>query len=301
MVCLGLAVLDVVQRVPGPVRWGHKHVSSAAEVVAGGPATNAAICAARLLGGATLVTGLGGTPAADAVRAELAAYGVRVIDLAPPSWPLPVAACLVDDAGERTVVSPGALATSWSLSEAAAAAVDGARVLLLDGHHPSAAAAALARASAAQPGARRILDAGSAKPHTQAWLAQLDVVAGSADYAAGLGLDLAGALAHALAAGAGAAVLTDGPAEVIWAEAGEPPRRRTPPVVRAVDTLGAGDAFHGALAAWLALGHCLDDAVSGAIGVASARVAHAGARGWLAGLAPIGGGPAASGTGPPSP
>lgn len=283
MVCLGLAVLDIVQRVCGPLSWGHKHVSEGAEVTAGGPATNAAICAARLLGGATLITGVGETAAAAAVRAELEAYGVRVLDLAPPDWALPVAACVVDSAGERTVVSPGALATTWGLTEAAAEAIGRAGVLLLDGHHPAAAGAALAQASAGH-GPVTVLDAGSAKPHAEAWLPALDVVAGSADYAAGLGMDLTAAARHVLAAGAGAAVLTDGARDVVWA--GRDGRIHTvrPPQVRAVDTLGAGDAFHGALVAGLALGRPLGAAVSGAAEVAARRVAHVGARSWLADL-----------------
>ena len=313
VVCLGLAVLDVVQRVEAPLSWGRKHVSVAAEVCAGGPATNAAVCAARLLGEATLITGLGGTAAAAAVRAELETYAVRVIDLAPPEWVLPVAACVLDPAGERTVISPGALATTWELTGEARAALQGAAVVLLDGHHPSAADAALAAVSAgrgphrpaeptpstpaeptqAAPSARRsdrplvVLDAGSAKAHAEAWLPRLDVVAGSADYAAGLGLDLAGAVAHVLAAGAGAAVMTDGAAEVLWAGGDGIVRRARPPRTTAVDTLGAGDAFHGALAALLAVGRSLDDAVPAAAAVAATRVANSGARGWLADLAPL--------------
>src|SRR5690606_35620805 len=77
---------------------------------AGGPAANAAVTAARLLGGACLVTAIGDGPGADAVRADLAAHQVQVTDLAPPSWPLPVASALVDvHTGERTVISPVAL------------------------------------------------------------------------------------------------------------------------------------------------------------------------------------------------
>ena len=281
MVCLGLAVLDVIQRVAEPVTWGRKHVSSATEIAAGGPATNAAVCAARLLGSATLVTGLGGSPAAALVRAELETYAVRVIDLAPPDWQLPVAACLIDAAGERTVVSPGALATGWGLTGPARAAVADAGVLLLDGHHPAAATAALTQASAGHRGPRTVLDAGSAKPHTQAWLPRLDVVAGSADYAAGLGLSLDQAVEHALRAGAGAAVMTDGPHEVLWADRGGAGGRVRPPRVRAVDTLGAGDAFHGGLVAALAADLPLAQAVDVAARVAAARVAHAGARAWL--------------------
>lgn len=58
-----------------------------------------------------------------------------------------------------------------------------------------------------------------------------------------------------------------------------------PPQVRAVDTLGAGDAFHGALLAALVQSPSLSSdfgyAVERAVRVASLRVAHVSARSWL--------------------
>lgn len=62
-----------------------------------------------------------------------------------------------------------------------------------------------------------------------------------------------------------------------------------PPQVVAVDTLGAGDAFHGALAALLASGADLAAGVLGACEVAALRVSVAGARGWLSGVPALSG------------
>ena len=76
-------------------------------------------------------------------------------------------------------------------------------------------------------------------------------------------------------------VMTDGPGEVLWS-CPTGTGRLQPPAVEARDTLGAGDAFHGALvASLLANGGRLDEAVARAAGVASSRVQHVGARGWL--------------------
>lgn len=305
VVCLGLATLDVVHRVDEPPVPGCKGWATSTELAAGGPAANAAVTVARLLGAATLVTALGDDPAAAVVRTDLEAHGVRVVDLG--GGPTPVASAVVTPDGERTVVSPGARASAASLTPAAREALAGAVVVLVDGHHPAAAAEALAGAAAA--GALTVLDAGSAKPHTRGWLPLLDVVAGSSDYAAGLGTDADGAVADALAAGVRSAVMTDGAGPARWVVgAGEDATSAgvsgivVPPRVRAVDTLGAGDAFHGALVAALARGprwggdaervrgrlaRELPDAVSMACDVASRRVQVAGARAWLTGVAPL--------------
>lgn len=280
VVCVGLATLDVIQRVDALPDAGRKGWATATELAAGGPAANAAVTAARLLGSATLVTALGSDAAADAARADLEAHGVRVVDLDPTAECV-VASCLVTPDGERTVVSPGARTSTTGLTDEARAVVAAAEVLLLDGHHPEAAEAALDLA-----GGIRVLDAGSAKPRAEGWLSRLDVVAGSADYARALGLDLAAAARHCLDAGAGAAVMTDGPADAVWASS-HGSGRSTPPAATAVDTLGAGDAFHGALAAALSRRMPLGEAVELACAVAAARVGTAGARAWLDDIRPL--------------
>lgn len=291
IVCVGFADLDVIHRVDAPPVWGRKGTCTSVELAAGGPALNAAVTAAAVLGAGdasvTLITALGEGGAADLVRADLATRHVQVIDCAPAGWELPVATAIVTPDGERTVISPSGQVSTFGLTEQARAVAAGAAGLLLDGHHPVAAATAMALRP---PGCPAVLDAGSVKPHAEAWLADLDVVAGSADYAAGLGVDVARALAHALDAGARAAVMTDGAKPVCWATRDEPsPRWVTPPRVEALDTLGAGDAFHGALLAALVSGGGsvtgLGAAVETACRIAATRVATAGARAWLTGLA----------------
>ncbi|GAA1395238.1 carbohydrate kinase family protein [Luteococcus peritonei] len=247
-VFLGLTTLDVVQRVSARPAWGAKSVVESTELTAGGPAANAAVTAAALLGEATLVTGLGGSPIAELCRSDLVAHGVRIVDLAPQGFQVPTSTCLVEPDGTRTVFSTSALTSRLPLTEPARQAVLRADALLLDGHHPVAAGMALGQV--ADTDCLLVLDAGSVKPAAESWLSWIDVVAGSADYAAGLGTDLAGAVEHVLRAGATAAVMTDGAGEVLHQDPVGAGRHR-PPTVEAVDTLGAGDAFHGALVAAL--------------------------------------------------
>lgn len=281
-VCVGLTTLDVIHTLPGTLAVGVKSLASSTVTVAGGPAANAAITCAAITGGCTLITGLGASAAASSVRAELESLGVRVIDCAPADFVLPVASAVIETTGERTVVSPGATSTTFTLSPDAAAAVTEADVILLDGHHPGLARGAL------DCDAIRVLDAGSAKPYAEQWLPRLDILAASADYAVGLGLgSVEQVVQHGLTAGAAAVVVTDGAGPICWAT-GADSGLVEPSAVVAVDTLGAGDAFHGALLAGLTWAtdwkQQLPELVSMAAQVASLRVAVPGPRAWLSRL-----------------
>lgn len=88
--------------------------------------------------------------------------------------------------------------------------------------------------------------------------------------------DAEGAARVLLARGAGAVVLTLGERGALVVRPGAPARHVAAPVVRAIDTTGAGDAFVGSLAAYLAADISLDDAVGRACEVASVSVQHPG-------------------------
>src|SRR5207244_2722462 len=73
-------------------------------------------------------------------------------------------------------------------------------------------------------------------------------------------VDVALAVAHELAGLARSAVITLGADGAVWASAGEAAHVGARPV-QVVDTTGAGDAFVGVLAASLATGAALPEAV----------------------------------------
>lgn len=292
-VFVGITTLDVVQYEAEPLRPGHKTASGRSWLGTGGPAANAAICCAHLTGAATLISAVGAGPAADLVRSELATRHVNLIDCAAPDFTLPVAAIVVTLDGERTVISPGAVTSRVSATSEAAAAMAGADVLLVDGHHPGLGEAARAVMPARGTLGRPLVvaDAGSVKPVVEDWLTDwIDVLAGSRDYATGLDATPGQACRHALDRGAGGAVITCGADPLHWADARGRQGTHRPPAVRARDTLGAGDVFHGALVA--ALGHRpadpgparldrLAEVVALAAEVASTAVAAPTARSWL--------------------
>ena len=300
VVACGLATLDVVQRVaavPGP---NDKIVARGLLVESGGPAANAAVMAVALGVGARLVTRVGGGPLGRLVAADLAALGVEVMDLAGPDDAPALSTVLVTEGtGERAVVSVNATTAAGRVPTGAevAAALAGATAVLVDGHHLDLAVPVAATARCL--GIPVLLDGGSWKPGLGALLTHVDVAVVSADFAVpadarpgggGAGdvlADVASFGPRVVARSAGA-----GPIEVLTGAG----RATVPvPAVTVVDTLGAGDVLHGALAAWLAtrgMGGGADTRGAGpgpmpglafAAEVASASCASEGARGWLAG------------------
>ncbi|QIK82665.1 PfkB family carbohydrate kinase [Sanguibacter sp. HDW7] len=312
----GLATLDVTQvvdRVPGP---NEKVTARSLAVAAGGPALNAAITAARLGCRATLLTRVGAGGPAAAVRAELGAEGVALLDAADDVWTLPVSTVLVTRAtGERAVVSTndtGRAAVAPTPMDVTLP--DGTAAVLVDGHHVDLALGAAAAARAA--GVPVLLDGGSWKPGLGDLLALVDVAVLSADLRLPDGPqgDLDDDEVDALLAGVadlGPAVVArssgPGPVDVLVRACGRSKRGRVEVQQvdddTVVDTLGAGDVLHGAALAGLARlprtslalpggGHGGEPADAGlvlvgalsvltvATRVATASVQHPGARGW---------------------
>lgn len=285
VVLVGLCTVDVVQRVVELPAPGEKVQSRGVEVVAGGPAANAAVAVAALGGRSQLVTVLGAHPLGTLARDDLEAHGVRVRDVRPEllSPPAVSAISVRERDGERVVVSHNAAGVSAGPQPDWSELLAGAHALLVDGHHPELAVAA-ARAARG----RRIpvvLDAGSDKPVMHTLLPLVDVCACSA----GFRLDRAGARATERAVhdlGVPVVLRTDGGKPVRWS-AGRKSGEVRPPDVIARDTLGAGDVWHGALAHGIAtLGRVpgaddLPRLVDQANRLAATRVAHVGARAWL--------------------
>ncbi|SDQ36160.1 PfkB family carbohydrate kinase [Quadrisphaera sp. DSM 44207] len=288
-VFVGLATLDVVHRVTRLAGRDEKVTAVRQDVAAGGPAAGAAVAFAALGGRARLVTALGPDAAGAAVRDDLRACGVQVVP-APSHAPTPVSAVQVLEAsGERTVTSLDAAGSDVPAPPDLEELLDGADVVLLDGHHPRLAlAAARAVAERRDRGAAPLLllDAGRWQPVVADLLPLLDVAVCSADFRAPGAHDAPATAAVLLAAGVPVVATTAGPGPVRWWQGGRSGQVAVP-AVRAVDTLGAGDAFHGACAWALACGAGTQEALAAAAVVAAHRVSSVGPRAWLAHLPPV--------------
>lgn len=269
-----LATIDIIQRVdrlPGP---NAKATASRQEIIAGGPALNAAVTFAALGGQATLVTALGTGPFGALVADELAALGVTVIDAAQPTFAPPVSSITVDDAGNRQIVSTDSRGRAdqaqfgdlGTLDEAVAVA----DAVEIDGHHPRLCVRLAERAAVA--GLPVVADAGRWRPVFGEVAHTISDLVASADFtlpSPSPRFDHPG-FRH---------VVTHGADDITW-DGGN----YRPGPVAVVDTSGAGDVFHGAYCFARAAGAPLGDIVAFASAVAGLKCRSFGTRAWLADL-----------------
>jgi sugar/nucleoside kinase (ribokinase family) len=280
----GLATLDVIHRIAKAPAVNQKITSTAQFVAAGGPAANAAVTFAALGGEAILVTALGDDPVADLIRADLAAYDVRVVDAAAGTTrAVPVSAVsVVESTGNRSVVSLDAVNSDAPPPADLDDLVAGADVVLVDGHHPLIARAAVRQASAR--GITTVVDAGRWKPVMSDIISHATDMVCSNDFRTP-GTDDPGSTAAALVrSGVRTVVSTHGGDPVQWWSDRESGYVSVEPVV-VVDTLGAGDAFHGAYSYFATQPERgVAERIDRSARVAALRCSVVGPRAWLSEL-----------------
>lgn len=283
VLCVGLCTVDIVQSVDAVPTSNQKVVARDFEIAAGGPAANAAVAAVRAGAEALLVTALPEHPLSEVALDDLEACGVNVLVAGRYQGPPVTASIMVTRAtGERAVVSPTSAAGSVSVA-VPLPSVEGYGAVLLDGYFPALSLPLAAQARSL--GIPVILDAGSFKAHTDDAVRAADCVVASADFAP---TDTDGSpvevFAYLAGAGVRCAAITRGSDSVLfWTPAGSGEVPVEP--VTVVDTLGAGDFFHGALAAAIAGEGLTADGFAGQLGVASGVAGKSlgtfGTRSWL--------------------
>ncbi|MEY9462504.1 sugar kinase [Bradyrhizobium ottawaense] len=274
MLCIGIPVRDLTFRVESvPARGSKANASHLAEIC-GGNALNAAIAIARL-GGHVFFAG----PMGDAretssgfILDQMAQEGIDTTHIVRmPDMTTPVSAIMIDPSGERTLTiyrDPGL----WrvKLPNADELLAD-CRAVLVESRCASfcvdLCAEARRRGIPVIVGVDRAMSLQdgllTAASHLLFASEQVQETAGIADDAKAL-QRLARLTPAFLAA-------TRGPLGTIWLnEAGEPEETAAFPV-QAVDTLGAGDVFHGAFALGLAEGKGVPEALRFAAAAAALK------------------------------
>jgi ribokinase len=268
VVVVGSANVDLilpVQRIPRP---GETVLAGSLTRGPGGKGANQAVAAARAGATTAFVASLGDDESGGLLRDALSEAGVDLALVSSTTTPTGTAIITVDADGENAItVAPSANA-ELELSAASIAAIQQAEVVLAQLEIPFDTVRAAARASR-----YFVLNAAPAAELDDDLLAEVDLLVVNEHEAAIVGgSDPAALLQRVPAAvvtlgGDGALVLARGAAQV-----------RVPGVqVEVVDTTAAGDTFCGVLAAALASGQGMTDAVRRANAAASLSVQTAGA------------------------
>jgi sugar/nucleoside kinase (ribokinase family) len=276
---VGRSTLDIVYGCPRFPEPDGKVDAEVAYVTGGGPALNGAVAFSALGGRARLCSVVGEGVFAGRARADLEAHGVELYDAAKGEADvLPVSSVILTGAS-RAIVNQPLPARSGVLPAAGLERVFETRpdVVLSDGHLPELALPLLHRAREA--GVPTVLDGGSWKPWTAELLPWIDIAVVSSRFRpskAPLETDVLAFLLERVAA----AAITCGPGPIRWS-AGEGSGEIRPPAVLAVDTLGAGDIFHGAFCHAYAASRDFGASLASAAGIASRACASWGPRRWI--------------------
>jgi sugar/nucleoside kinase (ribokinase family) len=256
--CAGIIVLDEVFQVDRFPQPDGKTQAQSFFVVNGGCAANAAVAIARLGGRAALAGPLGGPsgedPNGDRVLAALARDHVDCSGcqrLAGVSTAL--SAIFIDAQGERMIVTYRDQRLAMATPADPAALVATADAVLADNRYPDFVRPICT--AARERGLTVVLDADRPTDLSEdLFRIATHVVFSSECLRATTGLDdLGEALARVAGTTQSFLAVTNGAQDVLWRD-GETLERSPVFAVPAVDTLGAGDVFHGAFTLALAEG-----------------------------------------------
>jgi len=267
---------SLVEDFPAP---DSKVKALANDIIPGGSALNAAVTFAHLGGEAHLASGFGADgPFRALLDEDLAKHGVTPIEIcADPDYSIPLSTVIsTRSSGERMIVNAAGeeCAKLRNLSDLFSGAYDLVQIDQYECPFVMAHAEAIRNFDGTV-----ILDGGGWKDWSHDYLKLADIPIVSEEFFAG-GPEAFGAECAAL--GIERWAMTRGSNGVLWrcqGDGGEISARS----VNAVDTLGAGDIFHGAFCHAFANGHDFVGALERANSIAGMSCETAGTRSWMLG------------------
>lgn len=233
----------------------------------GGPAANAAITYAYLGGDATLITAYGNSPESRIITEELASYGVKAINASSDATLPGISSICISGEGKRTVFSGQ---NTYKTVDLSSIRLDEYNLALFDCNQQEVSLPLLERVSC-----DIVLDAGSYKTNIEKFLRKADIVISSEQFRDDAGRDIFDMPFDNISKRA----MTRGGKSIRTAngEIGIEP-------VECVDSLAAGDIFHGAFCyAYLEKEYAFEEALRYASGVAGESVKYRGPRAWMNG------------------
>lgn len=249
ILCIGIPVRDLIYRIEEVPARGSKVSASSFSEIAGGNALNAAITISRLGGSVTLCGPLGREEANASIYHSMANEGIDTSQLIEMDGLItPMSNVMIDPSGERTIVTyrdP----KLWTVKlPAPDVLLQGIDAVLTENRCAEFVTGVCAEAN--RRGIPVIVDADRVMSQREGILNASSHIIFSEEAlhaTAGLNDDI-GALRKMASLTPAFLGVTSGARGVTWLGAGGQPQHMPAFPVHTVDTLGAGDAFHGAFA-----------------------------------------------------
>jgi len=276
---VGLVTLDFIYLAADVPHPNQKLVAADYIFAAGGPATNAAVTFGYLGNHSTLLAVVGRHPMTNPILADLDSHQVAVRDLEPTrESPPPVSSIIVTQArGERAVISLNASKSQARPDRVAPDILQGVDILLIDGHQMAVGCHLAQMATSYHiPVA---IDGGSWKPGFDKLLPFVDYAICSANFFPPGCHNPEEVMAYLADMGIPHIAITQGENPIQYLDAGSFGSIQVPQI-NAIDTLGAGDIFHGAFCHYIGQ-HNFTDALAAAAQIASKSCLHFGTRSWM--------------------
>ena len=276
---VGLITLDLVYLTATYPDKNQKVVASNYAVTAGGPATNAAVTFSYFNNQTILLGGLGNHPITYLIKADLEKHNVRIQDLDKiRSEPPPVSSIITtQDTGDRAVISINATKSQISKELIDSQIIHDVDIVLIDGHQ-MVASLGIAQ-FAKSKNIPIVIDGGSWKTGFEEILPVVDYAICSANFYPPNCESEEEVFAYLASQNIPHIAITQGEKSIKYFSDGKFGNVEVPKV-NAVDTLGAGDIFHGAFCHYIFNGE-FTEALTNAANIAAHSCQYFGTRQWM--------------------
>ena len=276
---VGLITLDLVYLTATYPDKNQKVVASNYAVTAGGPATNAAVTFSYFNNQTILLGGLGNHPITYLIKADLEKHNVRIQDLDNiRSEPPPVSSIITtQDTGDRAVISINATKSQISKELIDSQIIHDVDIVLIDGHQ-MVASLEIAQ-FAKSKNIPIVIDGGSWKTGFEEILPVVDYAICSANFYPPNCESEEEVFAYLASQNIPHIAITQGEKSIKYFSDGKFGNVEVP-TVNAVDTLGAGDIFHGAFCHYIFNGE-FTEALTNAANIAAHSCQYFGTRQWM--------------------
>jgi len=276
---VGITTLDMIYLAPHLPETNEKLSAFDSILSAGGPATNASVAFSYLGNHSRLLSVLGNHPITHLITTDLDQQQIEHQDLQ-PQWEQtpPTSSIIVTQAsGDRAVISLNAVRCQADPNQIPEDILSDIDLVLIDGHQMAVSAVIAQQAQAKKIPV--VVDGGSWKPGFETVLGHTDYAICSANFYPPNCQTQTDVFNYLKQMGIPYSAITQGEQPILY-QTPENSGKINIPKIAAVDTLGAGDIFHGAFCHYILQAE-FERAIASAGKIAAQACQSFGTRDWM--------------------